>query len=90
MSVFEVVRKIRLGGYAINANDQGDRGPNGDDYHFILTDAEAAALIEPSVPREMLEEIWDAGKGVPYTIDPTRARGEDIEYIAAKHGVKVR
>ena len=85
----EVVRNIRLGGYALNANDPDDRGPNGDDYHFTLTDTEAAALIQPTVPRAMLEVVWDAGNEWNGSEDPMRARREDIEDIAAKYGVKV-
>lgn len=41
----DILTKIRLGGYALNANNESDRGPNGDDYHFELSTTEALALI---------------------------------------------
>ena len=54
-----------------------------------LEQLRAAALIQPTVPRAMLEAIWDAGNEWNGSEDPLRARREDIADIAAKYGVKV-
>jgi len=51
-SAMEILERVRLGGYALNANDPDDRGPNGDDYHFTFSDSDAAALIEDYAERE--------------------------------------
>lgn len=53
------------------------------------SESEAAALIQPTVPMEMLEAVWDAGNEWNGSEDPLRARREDIADIAAKYGVKV-
>jgi hypothetical protein len=84
----EIVGKIRLGGYALNANNPDDRGPNGDDYHFILADTEAAALIaiySRRVPMAMLEEVWYSG----YAKDHSQPIANDINKAAQKYGVKI-
>ena len=50
---------------------------------------EAAALIEPSVPREVLEELFMAAYSYGLGKE-TRSKWTCIEDIADKHGVKVR
>jgi len=59
---------------------------------FVLTDSEAAALIEArdrTVPRAMLEEVYCEGYAVGY-IQPMRStKSQDIDRIAAKYRVKV-
>ena len=88
-SAGEIVEKIRMGGYALNANDPDDRGPNGDDYHFALTDSEAAALIASvgrRVPRAMLWEIQGDDRIVHPAFDDSNAV---MDAIAAKYGVKM-
>jgi hypothetical protein len=63
-----------------------------DDYavaNFTLPEDEAAALIADygrRVPREMLDEIWDAGCEWNGSEEPKTARWEDINEIAAKYG----
>ena len=87
MGVLEVVENIRLGGFALNTNNPDDHGPNGDDYHFTLTDTEAAAQIEQygrRVPRAMLDDIWLNG----YKCQQGK-KNTDMADIAAKYGVKI-
>ena len=85
----ELVNKLRLGGFALNSNDQEDHGPNGDDYHFEISDPAAARLLDDwrAVPRAMLEEvIFDAyGKGLAKRI----LNGNEADAIAEKYGVKI-
>jgi hypothetical protein len=60
-SARDLVDKIRLGSYTINANDPSDMGPNGDGYFFILDTSEAPALIEAdraAIRKETLENVW--------------------------------
>ena len=89
MVAAKLVENIRSGGFAFNANDPEDRGPNGDDYHFTLTDSEAAALIEQygrRVPRAMLEDIEK--QAFEYGQEAFLSY-ELIDHIAAKHHVKI-
>ena len=91
MVAAKLVEDIRSGGFAFNANDPEDRGPNSDDYHFTLTDSEAAALIESygrRVPKELLSELFWAGMRFQKFHDGPYQVKELIE-IATKYGVKI-
>ena len=87
-SAMEVVRKIRETTWL--PDSKYDPRPV---VRFTLTDAEAASLIQPTVPREMLYELMGAGAAIMDTehnfAKRAQREAESQDAIATKYGVKV-